>query len=67
MKKIVYYVASSLDGFISGPNDDISMFQTAGLGVEKYLSDLQNFGTVIMGRKTYEFGYLYGLHPGQPA
>lgn len=67
MKKIVYYVASSLDGFISGPNDDISMFQTAGLGVEKYLSDLQNFGTVIMGRKTYEFGYQYGLQPGQPA
>ncbi|MCW5516008.1 dihydrofolate reductase family protein [Muriicola sp. Z0-33] len=67
MQKIIYYVASSLDGFIAGPNDDISKFIPEGEGIEKYLSDLQNFETVIMGRKTYEFGYQYGLVPGQPA
>ncbi|NND15145.1 MAG: dihydrofolate reductase [Eudoraea sp.] len=67
MTKIVYYVASSLDGFISGPNNDISNFAGEGNGIEKYVSDLQHFDTVIMGRKTYEFGYEYGLEPGQPA
>jgi dihydrofolate reductase len=67
MKKIIYYVASSLDGYIAGENDDISKFILQGEGVEKYQSDLANFGTVIMGRKTYEFGFQYGLEPGQPA
>lgn len=67
MRKIVYYVASSIDGFISGLNDDISGFVGTGNGVDKYLADLENFDTVIMGRNTYEFGYKYGLKPGQPA
>jgi dihydrofolate reductase len=67
MKKIIYYVATSLDGFISGPNNDVSNFVGEGNGVEKYLSDLKEFSTVIMGRKTYEFGYQYGLEPGQLA
>lgn len=67
MKKIIYYVATSLDGFIAGKNDDISLFASGGKGVEKYLADLQDFKTVIMGRRTYEFGYQYGLQPGKPA
>ncbi|MEO1513453.1 MAG: dihydrofolate reductase family protein [Bacteroidota bacterium] len=67
MKKIVYYVASSLDGFIAGEGDDISQFAMQGKGVDKYRADLTHFETVIMGRKTYEFGYQYGLTPGQPA
>ena len=36
MKKIIYYVASSIDGFIAGENDDISKFILEGKGVEKY-------------------------------
>lgn len=67
MRKIVYYVASSLDGFISGLNSDISGFVGEGNGVKKYIADLANFDTVIMGKSTYEFGYKYGLQPGQPA
>jgi dihydrofolate reductase len=67
MRKIIYYVASSLDGFISGMNNDISGFVANGNGVDKYLSDLTDFDTVIMGKNTYEFGYQFGLQPGQPA
>lgn len=67
MPKIIYYVAVSLDGYIAGENNDISKFVASGNGVEKYLTDLQEFETVIMGRKTYEFGYQFGLKPGQPA
>jgi len=67
MKKIIYYVASSLDGYIAGKNDDISQFILQGKGVEKYQQDISMFKTVIMGRRTYEFGFQYGLQPGQPA
>ncbi len=67
MRKIVYYIASSIDGFIAGPGDNIREFVQSGDGVERYMSDLQTFDTVIMGRRTYEFGYQYGLQPGQPA
>lgn len=65
--KIVYYVATSLDGYICGDDEDISMFVGEGNGVDQYLADLQGFETVIMGRKTYEFGYKFGLPAGQPA
>lgn len=67
MRNIVYYVACSLDGYIAGAQEDISNFVGEGSGVEQYLKDLQSFDTVIMGRRTYEFGYKYGLKPGQPA
>jgi dihydrofolate reductase len=67
MRKIVYYVATSLDGFISGTNGDISGYVQEGNGVQRYFHDLTHFDTVIMGRKTYEFGYQFGLKPGQPA
>jgi dihydrofolate reductase len=67
MARVIYYVAISIDGFIAGQNDDISDFAAGGKGVDKYLADLQNFKTVIMGRRTYEFGYQYGLEPGKPA
>lgn len=66
-RKIIYYVASSLDGFIAGPNENISGFVPEGPGVDQYLEDLKEFDTVIMGRKTYEFGYQFGLKPGMPA
>ncbi len=67
MNKIVYYVASSIDGFISGKDGDISGFTAKGNGVQQYLDDLKEFETVIMGRNTYEFGYQFGLKPGAPA
>ena len=65
MGKLIYYVAISLDGFICGENDDISGFISDGEGVKKYLQDLQLYETVIKGRKTYEFGYQFGMKPGQ--
>ena len=67
MRNIVYYVAVSLDGFIAGPDGDITGFVAGGSGIDQYLKDLKAFDTVIMGRKTYEFGYKFGLKPGEPA
>lgn len=65
MRNIVYYVATSLDGFISGVDGNIEGFIPEGDGVDRYLSDLKEYDTVIMGRNTYEFGYRFGLKPGQ--
>ena len=67
MSQIHYYVAISLDGYISGENGDISGFVAGGNGVQQYLDDLKDYQTVIMGRNTYEFGYQYGMKPGDLA
>lgn len=67
MRKIVYYIASSIDGFIAGKNNDISMFIQQSTGLEQYINDLKDFDTVIMGKNTYEFGYKFGLKPGDLA
>ena len=67
MRSIVYYVAASLDGYICGDNGNIEGFASGGNGIETYMNDLSSFDTVIMGRNTYEFGYRYGLKPGQKA
>lgn len=61
----MYYVAISLDGYISGVDGNIEGFMHEGNGIDRYLSDLNTYDTVIMGRNTYEFGYRFGLKPGQ--
>ena len=65
MPSIIYDVAVSIDGFISGPNDDISKFDHEGPVVDDYRNRLTEYGAAIMGRSTYEFGYKFGLKPGQ--
>ncbi|ABD54966.1 dihydrofolate reductase family protein [Jannaschia sp. CCS1] len=65
MHPIIYDVAVSLDGYISGPSGDISKFAHDGPVVDDYAARLGGYKTAIMGRKTYEFGYDYGLEPGQ--
>ena len=65
MQPIVYDVAVSIDGFISGPDGDISQFAHDGPVVEEYIARLADYAVAIMGRSTYEFGYRFGLRPGQ--
>ena len=67
MKKIIYYVAASLDGYIAGANDDITGFIYEGAGTDQYLQDLKAYNHVLMGRNTYEFGYRFGVKPGAPS
>lgn len=67
MRKIVYYAAMTLDGYISVPNENIEGYVHEGSGLDQYLNDLKKFDTVIMGRKTYEFGFKFGIEPGMPA
>lgn len=67
MQKIIYYVAASIDGHIEGPDHSINFFRNEKSVVDLYLNELKNFGTTIMGRNTYEFGYQFGLEPGELA
>lgn len=64
MHPIIYDVAVSIDGYISGSNGDISRFAQEGPVVEDYFKRLSEYTVAIMGRNTYEFGYRFGLVPG---
>lgn len=64
MPRIIYDVAVTLDGLIAGPDGDITRFPGDGPVVEDYLARLHTYGTAIMGRATYEFGYRFGMSPG---
>ncbi|MGP1354784.1 MAG: dihydrofolate reductase family protein [Parasphingopyxis sp.] len=64
MQPIIYDVAVSADGFIAGPNADISKFPQSSPAVDDYFERLKTYACAIMGRATYEFGYDFGLAPG---
>ena len=67
MRKIVYDFAMTLDGFICHPDGSADGFLADGEHATEYLNRLKSYDTVIMGRKTYEFGYEFGLQPGARA
>ena len=67
MRPITYHVATSLDHYIADEDGSASGFLPEGDHIPAYLAHLQDYDTVIMGRRTYEFGYDFGLQPGQPA
>lgn len=67
MSAIIYDVAVSMDGFISGAGGDVSQFPFEGPQVDAYTARLGTYQTTILGRSTYEFGYAYGLKPGARA
>jgi dihydrofolate reductase len=56
-RKLILYIATSVDGFIAKPNDDLSflsLVQKEGedYGYEKFIASVD---TVILGRKTYDW------------
>lgn len=67
MRNLVYDVAISVDGFICRADGGIQDFVPDGPHVADYRARLDGYDTVVMGRKTYEFGYQYGLTPGSRA
>lgn len=67
MRSIVYDIAVTLDGFIAHPDGSFDGFVMAGPHADAYLRRLQTYTTTLMGRKTYEAGYAYGLQPGRRA
>ena len=62
MKKLKYHIASTLDGFIAHKDHTIDGFTAEGDHVVDYLNSLRtDYDTVLMGRRTYEFGFRYGV------
>lgn len=62
MRKLTYYVASTVDGFISHEDGSVGGFLEDGEHVADYLNSLKEwFDVVLMGRKTYEFGFQFGV------
>jgi dihydrofolate reductase len=65
MRKLVYDVAVTLDGFIAHEDGSWGGFVFEGEHADDYLARLKGYDTVVMGRRTYEAGYPYGMAPGQ--
>ena len=61
MRKLIYYVACSIDGFIAHKDGSIDGFLPEGEHITDYLESLKSFDIVLMGRKTYEFGFQFGV------
>ena len=65
MQPIIYDVAVSIDGYISGPSGDVSKFPLTGEFVDDYQQRLSAYASCVMGRMCYEFAYRFGLKPGE--
>lgn len=60
-RKVILYIASSLDSYIAKPNDDLSFLSIVEKEGEDYGYDqfIQSVDTVIIGRKTYDWVMKY--------
>ena len=61
MRSLKYYVACTVDGFIAHADGSVAGFNFEGEHVMDYIQSLDGFDTVLMGRKTYEFGLNLGV------
>ena len=64
-KKVILYIAMSLDGYIAKPNDDLSFLSIVEKVGENYgYSELlSQVDTIILGRKTYDWVMQVGELP----
>lgn len=60
MAELTYYVAATLDGFIAHEGGTFDGFEWDDEVASDFFAALQTFGTVLMGRKTYEVGLKEG-------
>lgn len=56
-RKVILYIATSLDGYIAKPNDDLSFLSSVQKEGQDYgyAEFINTVDTVIMGRKTYDW------------
>lgn len=61
MRSLKYYIACTIDGFIAHEDSSVDGFSFEGEHVTDYIQSLDGFDTVLMGRKTYEYGLNLGV------
>ncbi len=67
MRKLIYHIATTLDNFIAHKDGTADGFLFEGVFMTDFLESIKTYDAVLMGRKTYEAGFQYGLQKGQPA
>jgi dihydrofolate reductase len=57
MRKLLLFIATSLDGYIAKPNDDLSFLKAVEKEGEDYgyADFMATIDTIIIGRKTYDY------------
>jgi len=57
VRKVILYIATSLDGYIAKPNDDLNFLSIVQQEGEDYgyTDFIKSIDTVILGRKTYDW------------
>ena len=57
VRKVILYIATSLDGYIAKPNDDLDFLSIVQQEGEDYgyADFIKSIDTVILGRKTYDW------------
>ncbi|MBK6696871.1 MAG: dihydrofolate reductase [Myxococcales bacterium] len=66
MRKLVYYVATTVDGFIADEHHSVDALTNQGDHVTEYVDALKTYDTIVMGRRTYEFGLRFGVTDPYP-
>jgi dihydrofolate reductase len=62
MRKLIYHIATTLDGFIAHEDHTVEGFLNEGDHATDYLASIKNdYDIVLMGRKTYDFGVQFGV------
>ena len=67
MADLIYHVASTLDGFIAHEDGSFDGFAWDDAVVSDFFADLERFGTVLMGRRTYDVGLKAGKTSPYPS
>lgn len=67
MGEIIYHIATTVDNFIADldGNCPASMFVPEGDHVSDFLAQINEYDVVLMGAKTYKYGFKFGVKPGE--
>lgn len=66
MRKLIYHVATSVDGFIAHADGTWGGFVMEGEHADEYLATLKTYSAVVMGRRTWEIAPKMGVEDPYP-